>query len=153
MPPKRKKANQKATAVPGLEAAALDPSRPLHAALQERGLQQLQLQLNVEGTSRRGAFELHLAKQPTTEASEQQSLWSGLKRTPRAQKFPPVDDVFRWIVEILGPVADEPKPRQTEEAPAPKQTQKRKRSAKPELAANVSNGEQNTSPSQAKRRK
>ncbi|XP_068158962.1 selenoprotein BthD [Drosophila tropicalis] len=74
----------------------------LHATLQERGLKQLQLQLNaLDRPPRRGAFELHLALRPTAEATEQQALWSGLKRTPRAQKWPDMDVLYEQIVQAL----------------------------------------------------
>lgn len=76
----------------------------LHAALQtsiqNSGEQfKLQLQLNAQGAPRRGAFELSFALQPTTVASELRPIWSGLKRTPRAQKFPNVDEMCEQIIQ------------------------------------------------------
>ncbi|XP_062139099.1 selenoprotein BthD-like, partial [Drosophila sulfurigaster albostrigata] len=82
----------------------------LHEALQTRlqdaGQQfQLQLQLNALGPPRRGAFELSFAIQPTTVVSEQRPLWSGLKRTPRAQKFPDPDAMYHQIIEAYEELA------------------------------------------------
>ncbi|KAH8276605.1 hypothetical protein KR044_008626, partial [Drosophila immigrans] len=60
----------------------------------------LQLQLNaLERPPRRGAFELSFALRPTTVVGEQRPLWSGLKRTPRAQKFPDVAAMCQQIIE------------------------------------------------------
>lgn len=75
----------------------------LHAALKERGLQQLQLRLNASGAPRRGSFELSLAKAKANEKEEELVLlWSGLKRgPPRALKFPNAEEVFEEIVRIL----------------------------------------------------
>ncbi|KAH8240460.1 hypothetical protein KR038_008584, partial [Drosophila bunnanda] len=76
----------------------------LHAALQERGLRQLQLRLNATGAPRRGAFELSLVVARNEKEEEKPvPLWSGLKRgPPRALKFPNVDEVYEQIVGILG---------------------------------------------------
>ncbi|EDW82545.1 uncharacterized protein Dwil_GK25075 [Drosophila willistoni] len=123
MPPKRaKKPTPQNGSTPTASAnEGLDPGKPvlyiehcrschtfgkrateIHATLQERGLKQLQLQLNaLDRPPRRGAFELSLALRPTAEATEQQALWSGLKRTPRAHKWPNMDVLYEQIVDAL----------------------------------------------------
>ncbi|EDW05228.1 GH12971 [Drosophila grimshawi] len=101
MPPKRvKKAAPRPLPANDEESKALDPTNPV-LYIEHCQQFQLQLQLNAHGAPRRGAFELSFAPNPTAVASEQRPLWSGLKRTPRAQKFPDVDDIYQQIVEIL----------------------------------------------------
>lgn len=48
----------------------------------------LQLVINGDGPPRRGSFEVALAKAPTYKDDERSLLWTGLKNTPRAAKFP-----------------------------------------------------------------
>lgn len=62
---------------------------------------QLQLDLNPNGAPPRGSFEVFIAPKPTDEKSERTELWSGVKRTPRAQKFPTVEVVAEKLVEVL----------------------------------------------------
>lgn len=60
---------------------------------------ELQLVINGDGPPRRGSFEVSIAKSPT---SERTLLWSGLKNTPRAAKFPIVERIADDIKQYLG---------------------------------------------------
>ena len=59
---------------------------------------ELQLVINGDGPPRRGSFEVSIAKTPTSERS---LLWTGLKNTPRAAKFPVgeriADDIKQYL--------------------------------------------------------
>jgi len=61
----------------------------------------LQLQLNPDGLPKRGAFEVSIAKKPTANVSERIVLWSGLHRSPRAKKFPPMDELVKDVLRAL----------------------------------------------------
>lgn len=61
---------------------------------------ELQLSLNAEGTPRRGSFEIAIAQEPAPPAKRIE-LWSGVKKTPRAGKFPPLEQVLKDITKII----------------------------------------------------
>ena len=60
---------------------------------------ELQLVINGDGPPRRGSFEVSIAKTPTSERS---LLWTGLKNSPRAAKFPVVERIADDIKQYLG---------------------------------------------------
>lgn len=88
--------------------------------------------MNVERPPRRGSFEISIATSPT---EERQEIWSGLNRKPRAQKFPPINELTEAASRVLGLNAvkdmegenDAPKD-QTEQKEVTKSGNKRKRS-------------------------
>lgn len=55
--------------------------------------------MNVDRPPRRGSFEIYIATNPT---EERQEIWSGLNRKPRAQKFPPINELIEAASRILG---------------------------------------------------
>ncbi|EDW65262.2 uncharacterized protein Dvir_GJ19168 [Drosophila virilis] len=103
---------------------------------------QLQLQLNAQGAPRRGAFELSFAPHPTTNANEQRPIWSGLKRTPRAQKFPNVDEMYQQIVQAFNDLSQKQNKRKRtaqSSTPSPTSTHtlpKRSKAANADAASN-----------------
>ncbi|EDV91625.1 GH19705 [Drosophila grimshawi] len=152
MPPKRaRKAAPRPLPANGEESKTLDPTNP------NAGQQfQLQLQLNAQGAPRRGAFELSFGPNPTAVASEQRPLWSGLKRTPRAQKFPDVDDIYQQIVEILNELSGKGNKRKrtsqspsTSASPSPSATSPASSSKRSEPAADT----EHQAPTSSKRSK
>lgn len=125
----------------------------LHATLQTRlqnagqQFQQLQLQLNAQGAPRRGAFELSFAPNPTTDTTGQHLIWSGWKRTPRAQKFPDADEMCEQIIKLYN---EHSKPSE------PENTKKLNRSSRtpsptPNPIAATSDKEKQTKPKRSSR--
>ncbi|KAL7745170.1 hypothetical protein ACLKA6_008223 [Drosophila palustris] len=114
MAPKRaKKAAPKRSPPKSDEPSDLDPNHPL----------------NVQGAPRRGAFELSFAPHPTTVTSEQRPIWSGLKRTPRAQKFPNVDEMSELIIQAYTEMSgkNNKRKRASETSPSPASSTSTKR--------------------------
>ncbi|KAI9589370.1 hypothetical protein GQX74_007539 [Glossina fuscipes] len=95
MPPKRKKAGDEDGASSTSKrtkssSSSLKPNQPPDI--------ELQLSLNAEGTPRRGSFEVAIAQEP---AAMRVQLWSGVKKTPRASKFPPPEQLLEDITKII----------------------------------------------------
>lgn len=61
----------------------------------------LQLSINADGPPKRGAFEVAIALQPSDDIEQRNLIWTGLKRTPRAQKFPNAEEITKVISEYL----------------------------------------------------
>uniref|UniRef100_A0A1A9VBP8 Selenoprotein BthD n=1 Tax=Glossina austeni TaxID=7395 RepID=A0A1A9VBP8_GLOAU len=102
MPPKRKKAGAEdgtssASKTAKGSSSTLKPNQPV---LYIEHYIQLQLSLNTEGTPRRGSFEVAIAQEPAPPAKRIQ-LWSGVKKTPRAGKFPPPEQLLEDITKII----------------------------------------------------
>ena len=53
--------------------------------------------LNADGPPRRGSFEVSLAASPSVDANERTLIWTGLKNTPRATKFPQAEKIAEDI--------------------------------------------------------
>lgn len=125
----------------------------LHAALQTRlqnaGQQfQLQLQLNAQGAPRRGAFELSFAPNPSTDTTEQHLIWSGWKRTPRAQKFPDPDEMCEQIIKLYNEHSKSSEPENTEK---PKPASRTPSPTTNPIAATSSDKEKQTKPKRSSR--
>uniref|UniRef100_A0A1A9Z629 Selenoprotein H n=1 Tax=Glossina pallidipes TaxID=7398 RepID=A0A1A9Z629_GLOPL len=103
MPPKRKKA--------GAEDGASSTSKTTKGSSRTLKPNQppdieLQLSLNAEGTPRRGSFEVAIAQEPAPPAKRIE-LWSGVKKTPRAGKFPPPEQLLEDIIKIINAIKKE----------------------------------------------
>lgn len=61
----------------------------------------LQLSINSDGPPRRGAFEVAITTKPSDDVEERNLIWTGLKRTPRAQKFPDAAEMTEIIKKFL----------------------------------------------------
>lgn len=70
--------------------------------VEELPQENLQLVLNEGGACRRGAFEIAIAKTPTTDEKHRSLIWTGLKKgPPRAHKFPEVQDILDELKKAL----------------------------------------------------
>lgn len=61
----------------------------------------LQLSINSDGPPRRGSFEVAITTKPSDDVEERNLIWTGLKRTPRAQKFPDAAEMTEIIKKFL----------------------------------------------------
>lgn len=61
----------------------------------------LQLVINSDGPPRRGSFEVSVASIPTNDVGNRTLIWTGLKNTPRAAKFPTAEKIFEDLKRTL----------------------------------------------------
>lgn len=57
--------------------------------------------LNADGPPRRGSFEIAIAATPSSDIKKRSQIWTGLKNTPRATKFPQVEKIVKDIKIFL----------------------------------------------------
>lgn len=70
--------------------------------VEELPKENLQLILNPGGSSRRGSFEISIAKTPTDDEKKRTLVWTGLKKgPPRVQKFPEVEEILEELKNAL----------------------------------------------------
>ncbi|TMW44449.1 hypothetical protein DOY81_010470, partial [Sarcophaga bullata] len=101
MPPKRKGSAAKSPTAKKPKMASDEPTnlKTDQPVFEDQANLELQLVINGDGPPRRGSFEVAIAKTPTSERS---LLWTGLKNTPRASKFPVVERIADDIKQYLG---------------------------------------------------
>lgn len=81
----------------------------------------IQLCLNPDGTPKRGAFEIYITKKPVANVKDRKLLWSGLKRTPRAAKFPNVQELAEELKQFFDlPAEKNGEPEKSEKQPSSK---------------------------------
>lgn len=56
---------------------------------------ELQLVINADSPPRRGSFEVSVANAPSSDVKERTLIWTGLKNTPRAAKFPIPENIAK----------------------------------------------------------
>uniref|UniRef100_A0A1I8PKZ5 Selenoprotein BthD n=1 Tax=Stomoxys calcitrans TaxID=35570 RepID=A0A1I8PKZ5_STOCA len=77
---------------------------------------ELQLCVNSDGPPRRGAFEVAISMEPSDDVDQRNLIWTGIKRTPRAQKFPAAEDMAEVIKKHLKLVSSDVSPLKQEES-------------------------------------
>lgn len=79
---------------------------------------ELQLAINADGPPRRGSFEVSIALAPSDNVEDRSLIWTGLKNTPRAAKFPTPENIANDLKGYLKLVTKEEEKSEEEEIKA-----------------------------------
>ncbi|KAI8124252.1 Selenoprotein BthD [Lucilia cuprina] len=79
---------------------------------------ELQLAINADGPPRRGSFEVSIANVPSEDVEERSLIWTGLKNTPRAAKFPSAENIAKELKVFLKLVEEDQLKKKEDKSPA-----------------------------------